>query len=700
MKKLLLIFVLCVVCGGAFGQEEFKKSVMNYVYSFDEAIVKAKEENKLIFFNCYADWVVTYRSMDHFVFSDAEFAEFMDKNFVNLFLDVTLPENKFLVDKYDIRFFMHFLVLDSEGDLVHRIVGGSKLPEFKNNISLALNPKTSLRGMEARYEKEKGKVDFLRDYIKILKMAGYEKEQKKVEDEFFAKISQKDWLKKENWSILKPKMKEEGSDYFKFLLENKDKFVKISSIKEIDGLITSVFFPESFYFANGKTEYNANAVGMYRIKVNKANLPEDNIIFKMLHFAKLRGEKKYSEMLAYFKEITPTLDEQTIDYLAFSLKEIRDYAPEDKKVIIDYLTTLSADKKGSTLREYTNTISLVEEFRGIDFFNGTFADACEKARKENKLIFLDAYTSWCGPCKTMSAQVFTRKDVGLYFNETFINCKIDMEKGEGPELAKKYGVTAYPTLLLIDGNGKLVHKCVGGSDAKSFMERIKRGTVEQTSYRYLKENFDEKKEDINFHLNYLIAMGHASEEDASPAKISALLMSAKEVRELAKPEIVDYILTNITDYRDRLIVRLVENASVFSEALGVDQFNKVMERFYFPQMIGYFSGEMNQEMYKDIRKSIETCGFPKESSLNMLITIGDLYGKKDMNAVLAYYNDSVSKVEDGQTKLNIDLLLKYMLKSCTIEQQNVIREYVKRSEANCDPRAKNGYKSLMESIAN
>ena len=47
-----------------------------------------------------------------------------------------------------------------------------------------------------------------------------------------------------------------------------------------------------------------------------------------------------------------------------------------------------------------------ETTKGIQFFHGTFAEALEKANKEGKLIFMDAYTSWCGPCKRMSASVF------------------------------------------------------------------------------------------------------------------------------------------------------------------------------------------------------------------------------------------------------------------------------------------------------
>ena len=77
------------------------------------------------------------------------------------------------------------------------------------------------------------------------------------------------------------------------------------------------------------------------------------------------------------------------------------------------------------------------------------------------MIFMDAYATWCGPCKGMAKNVFTDKRVGEFFNEKFINVKMDMEKGEGPALARKYGVRAYPTLFFLDASGKIQGKEMG-----------------------------------------------------------------------------------------------------------------------------------------------------------------------------------------------------------------------------------------------
>ena len=98
---------------------------------------------------------------------------------------------------------------------------------------------------------------------------------------------------------------------------------------------------------------------------------------------------------------------------------------------------------------------------GIKFGKQSFAQTLEQAKKENKLIFLDAFASWCGPCKLLDKNVFPKKEVGDYFNTNFLNLHIDMEKGEGIEIAKKYGIYSYPTLLFIDGDGKVVYKAAG-----------------------------------------------------------------------------------------------------------------------------------------------------------------------------------------------------------------------------------------------
>ncbi len=110
------------------------------------------------------------------------------------------------------------------------------------------------------------------------------------------------------------------------------------------------------------------------------------------------------------------------------------------------------------------------QVEGIQFFHGSWEEALEKAKTEQKPIFVDAYASWCGPCKRMAANVFPQEEVGKFFNDKFINVKMDMEKGEGPDFAKKFPVRAYPTLLFISPKEEKFHEHVGGLDAEGLLK--------------------------------------------------------------------------------------------------------------------------------------------------------------------------------------------------------------------------------------
>lgn len=80
----------------------------------------------------------------------------------------------------------------------------------------------------------------------------------------------------------------------------------------------------------------------------------------------------------------------------------------------------------------------------------------DRAKEEDKLVFVDFYTSWCTPCKMMDKDVFTDNKAATFMNANFINYKVDAENGNGVNLAGLYEVQVYPTLLLLDGDGNIM----------------------------------------------------------------------------------------------------------------------------------------------------------------------------------------------------------------------------------------------------
>jgi len=97
----------------------------------------------------------------------------------------------------------------------------------------------------------------------------------------------------------------------------------------------------------------------------------------------------------------------------------------------------------------------------IDFRKLTLSEGLEKAKAEKKLLFIDVYATWCGPCKDLSKTTFKDKDLGKFMNENFISIKVDGESEEGEMLMAKFNLDAYPTMIFIDGSMDLKEKIVG-----------------------------------------------------------------------------------------------------------------------------------------------------------------------------------------------------------------------------------------------
>lgn len=117
---------------------------------------------------------------------------------------------------------------------------------------------------------------------------------------------------------------------------------------------------------------------------------------------------------------------------------------------------------------------------GILFTDSSWSAILKKAGKENKFIFVDAYASWCGPCKLLKATTFKNKNVASLFNQNFINVSMDMEKGEGINLSADWMIQSYPTLLVFDAAGKPVLETIGFLKPKDLIEFGKRALNKQT----------------------------------------------------------------------------------------------------------------------------------------------------------------------------------------------------------------------------
>lgn len=117
--------------------------------------------------------------------------------------------------------------------------------------------------------------------------------------------------------------------------------------------------------------------------------------------------------------------------------------------------------------------------QGVEFFSGTLEEAFIEAKASGKKVFIDFYTDWCGPCKAVSNKVFPAQEAGKFFNEHFINVKIDAEKGSGPALAKEYEINGYPTFMVLGSSKETIARWTGASmnpTPESFINIVKKNT--------------------------------------------------------------------------------------------------------------------------------------------------------------------------------------------------------------------------------
>ena len=171
----------------------------------------------------------------------------------------------------------------------------------------------------------------------------------------------------------------------------------------------------------------------------------------------------------------------------------------------------------------------------IKFEESSFASILAKAKAEKKLVFMDAYAAWCGPCKLMEKNVFTDKNVADYYNQNFINSHFDMEKGEGKTLAAKYGIRSYPTLLFLNGEGEIVGKELGYIKTEEFLELGKKNNKPSLVNTNLKDEFLKGKLDQAGLLNFINL--YASKDPALAKQASEKYFANKKDKTFSGEEV-------------------------------------------------------------------------------------------------------------------------------------------------------------------
>jgi thiol-disulfide isomerase/thioredoxin len=145
-------------------------------------------------------------------------------------------------------------------------------------------------------------------------------------------------------------------------------------------------------------------------------------------------------------------------------------------------------------------------------FQNTWADAIQLAKQQNKLIYLDIYTTWCGPCKIMAKIYHPNTKVGEVFNKNFVSIKLDAEAGEGIQIAEKYNTQGYPSNYFIDPNTLDIIHFESGCPAE-LDDFLAYGTKALNAFKdpetigMMNKKFQDERFDLDFVKRYIKKLG-------------------------------------------------------------------------------------------------------------------------------------------------------------------------------------------------
>lgn len=226
--------------------------------------------------------------------------------------------------------------------------------------------------------------------------------------------------------------------------------------------------------------------------------------------------------------------------------------------------------------------------KGIQFVHGlTWEQVKEKAKAENKYIFVDCFTTWCGPCKFMSSTIFPLEEVGNYFNGKFISVKLQLDKTEGDNdevkswyatgesIAKEYSVNAYPTFLFFNPQGEAVHRVVGGaSDGPEWIKRVTPAFDPEQQYYTLIKQYEKGNKSPEFLKKASIAAMEAYDEKNAAVLSKAYLATQKD---LYTKDNLEYISKFTRTSKDEGFALLLKNPKKANAALGEGKAERIVK---------------------------------------------------------------------------------------------------------------------------
>lgn len=316
-----------------------------------------------------------------------------------------------------------------------------------------------------------------------------------------------------------------------------------------------------------------------------------------------------------------------------------------------YLThmkkTLAAFLLGMALT--TSGLTAQTQFRDIDF-----NEALQLSQTENKLIFIDFYTDWCGPCRKMSKEVFPQKHVGDFFNSQFVCLKLNAEK-EGKELAQKFGVKAYPTFIIADQQGNVKVNIAGAFPADAFIAKIKNELNPDFTPERMKQRYESGERTPELIDAYAMSFMEKKNISKGYEIINGYFDSLTDEQKLSAANFFIYsrYTFRIDDPKFQFLVKNIKKVDAAKSEEAMDYVQKLYHSALSTYLSGYIFEEkkFNEADYQQIKKDIKSLKLDKKYPFTPVFDLIECYAKGDKKAFFELFKSKKGELDQKDYEL-------------------------------------------------
>ena len=703
MIKRLIPLMVCLLLGGvafAQGGVEFRD------LTFDEALVKAKAEKKLVFVDCYTAWCAPCKAMAKDVFPQKAAGDFFNPRFVCVKFDVQKGEGVEVGKKLGTRAYPSFFIIRPDGKVQHAIVGGFELDVLIKRVERGLNEKTSLLYLDTRYQQGKLNKKQLLDYKMALKEADNQAKVNEIQKELADILTEKDKVKAYFWPFFAEA--QVGSAEMDFVLAHLPELEKNVGKEKLDQYLDEAYsnvLNSSVKAFHAPVNGGGEKPDLNKLKEQVSNLkiarqPLLMMKYNMLEAATVGDAKKLMEVLDAGVE---QLDD--IWLASITLQKVSGKATKEE---LSHMAALGEKISAQQTDDYTKKYfaMLADNYRrrahtGIYFDELSFEEALEKAKKSNKLLFVDCYTSWCGPCKILARDVFTDSEVGDYFNEHFISLKVDCEKGEGPRLRERFGVAGFPTLLFLNGEGEVVSKMVGASKQPVFLQKVKEGLDPNTSVYGKEKQYKAGKRDRAFVLDLITSYRNQREYKKS-REVSLELLATLSEKELLTEEmwevVQDYF---VSGYGSEWWNFILKHSDEYAKLVGKEAVANKIGSTMHPYLFGFACGNDKSENRPDFvtcKKLVDRYQPAQKEILYAFIELGKSACSNNFNGYFQTVLKVVPKLDISEHYRFFANALGHLVKNANAKQKQQLLTLLKESQKRQSDYFKPLYQEFLDQV--